>query len=97
MNRLPANRTRRIATAVGTVLAAGAIGVFAIPTADAAPAPAPVTEPATDAVPAAMTASEWACFALGGVDVGLCLDNPIPDTSGLPTVPEILEDTLGLL
>ena len=93
MNRNHASRRRRVATAIGTALTAATIGIFAIPTADATPAPAP----ATDAVPTTVTASEWACLALGEVDIGLCLDNPIPDTSGLPTVPEILEDTLGLL
>lgn len=80
-------RTRRIALATSTGLAAAAIGFFAVPTADAAPA-----EP----VPS-VTASEWACLAVGEVDLGLCIDNPIPDTSGLPTVPEILDDVLGLL
>lgn len=82
------NRTRRIVLATGTGIAAAALGFVAVPTADAAPA-----EP----VPAAVTASEWACLALGEVDLGLCLDNPIPDTSGLPTVPEILDDVLGIL
>ena len=32
----------------------------------------------------------WACLAVDGVDFGLCLDNPLPDTSQLPTVPELL-------
>lgn len=81
-------RTRRIAIALGTAASAATIGVLAVPTAEAAP-----TEP----VPASVTASEWACLALGEVDLGLCIDNPIPDTSGLPTVPEILDDVLGLL
>lgn len=83
-------RTRRIATGIATGLTAAAIGVFAVPTADAAPAADPLES-------TTVTASEWACIALGEVDVGLCIDDPIPDTSGLPTVPEILEDTLGLL
>lgn len=82
------NRTRRTALATGTGVAAATLAFIAVPTADAAP-----TEP----VPATVTASEWACLALGEVDLGLCLDNPIPDTSGLPTVPEILEDVLGIL
>ncbi len=81
-------RTRRITLAAGSAALAGAIGFLAVPTADAAP-----SEP----VPTTVTASEWACLALGEVDLGLCVDNPIPDTSGLPTVPEILDDVLGLL
>lgn len=81
-------RTRRITLAAGSAGLAAAIGLLAVPTADAAPA-----EP----VPTTVTASEWACLALGEVDLGLCVDNPIPDTSGLPTVPEILDDVLGLL
>ncbi len=82
------NRTRRIALATGTGIAAATIGFFAVPTADAAPA-----EP----IPTTVTASEWACLALGEVDLGLCLDNPIPDTSDWPTVPEILDDVLAIL
>ncbi|WP_436796224.1 hypothetical protein [Actinospongicola halichondriae] len=83
------NRTRTIAaTAVlGATLALGAV---ALPSAQATPEPATIAPPA-------VTASEWACLAVGGVDLGLCLDNPVPDTSGLPTVPEILGDVLGIL
>ncbi len=84
-------RTRRITALWAIGAATLAMGIVATPTAQATPTPKPVPTPST------ITASEWACLAVAGVDVGLCLDNPVPDTSGLPTVPEILDDVLGLL
>ncbi len=78
---------RRHTALLGLGAAALALGVTATPTAQAAAVP----------VTPSVTASEWACLAIGEVDLGLCLDNPLPDTSGLPTVPEILDDLLGLL
>jgi hypothetical protein len=83
------NRTRRLVTGCSAGLAVVSLGLFFGPTADAAPA--------ADALPSEVTASEWACLAVGEIDVGLCIDDPVPDTSGLPTVPEILDDVLGLL
>lgn len=78
---------RRHTALLGLGAAAFALGMTAAPTAQAAPA---------QATPS-ITASEWACLAVGELDLGLCLDNPLPDTSGLPTVPEILDDLLSSL
>lgn len=78
---------RRRTALLGLGAAALALGLSAAPTAQAAPAQATATP--------SVTASEWACLAIGEIDLGLCLDNPLPDTSGLPTVPELLEDLLG--
>lgn len=78
---------RRRTALIGLSGAALALGAAATPAAQAAPA-APA-EPVTTA--------EWACLAVGEIDLGLCLDNPIPDTSGLPTVPEILGNLLASL
>ena len=86
MNDKARSNRRRTALA-GLGAAALALGVAAAPSAQAAPA--------VDA--SSVTASEWACLAVGEIDLGLCIDNPIPDTSGLPTVPEILGNLLGSL
>ncbi len=70
-----------IVVAVVTVL----VGALALPSAEATPAPPDVS------------ASEWACLAVAGVDLGLCLENPVPDLGALPTVPELLGGVLSLL
>ncbi len=74
-------RTAAVAFSTAGILA---LGAFTLPTAQAEPV-----------VPEKAIAAEWACLAVGEVDLGLCLDNPIPDISALPTVPETLADLLG--
>ena len=39
----------------------------------------------------------WACAALDHVEVGTCVENPLPDLSGYPTVPDTLRQLLGAL
>ncbi len=75
-----------IVVAVVTVL----VGALALPSAEATPAPVAVAPPD-------VSASEWACLAVAGVDLGLCLENPVPDLGALPTVPELLGGVLSLL
>lgn len=53
--------------------------------------------PAVGDVIDVQTAQEryWACVALDHVHVGTCLENPLPDVSGYPTVPDTLRRVLG--
>lgn len=37
----------------------------------------------------------WACLAVDHVEVGTCIENPLPDLSGYPSVPEIVAGLLG--
>lgn len=37
----------------------------------------------------------WACVAVDHVNVGACVENPFPDLSQYPTVPELLDQLLG--
>ncbi len=51
--------------------------------------------PRADAAPAAVTADDyWLCLGLDGSG-GTCIENPLPDLSGTPTVPQILQALLG--
>lgn len=45
----------------------------------------------------AVSGDYWACLALDYVEVGACLENPLPDMSGYPTVPDTLRGLLGNL
>lgn len=38
----------------------------------------------------------WACVAVGYVDVGACVSNPLPDLSQYPTVPDTIHDLTGI-
>lgn len=70
MNRIR-TRTRRVA-AVAALTSAALVGGLAVaPVADAAPEPE-VTSMQMQA------RSTWACIAVRGVNVGFCLDNPLP-------------------
>lgn len=53
--------------------------------------------PAETVGPASVAAGYWACVAIDGVDVGTCLENPLPDLSGVPTVPDTVNGLLGSL
>ena len=81
---------RRIATMLASVLAAlGATALLVAPGAEARQAgDAPVTALASD--------GEWACVALGSVDLGICLDNPLPDVSQYDNAVELVLGLLGL-
>ncbi len=75
--------------AASFVAAAAGIGLAAVPTASAEPAPTPS--------PITIQAAEryWACVAVDQVHVGTCLQNPLPDLSGVRTVPDIVGSLLG--
>ena len=37
----------------------------------------------------------WACLAVDHVEVGTCIENPLPDLSGYESLPEIVAGILG--
>ena len=37
----------------------------------------------------------WACLAVDHVEIGACLENPLPDPSGWPHPTDIIEDQVG--
>ena len=37
----------------------------------------------------------WACLAVDHVEVGTCIENPLPDLSGYDSLPEIIAGILG--
>ena len=37
----------------------------------------------------------WACLAIDHVEIGACLENPLPDPSGWPHPTDIVEDRVG--
>ena len=36
----------------------------------------------------------WACVAVDHVEIGACIENPFPDMSGYPSVPQLLDQLL---
>lgn len=78
---------RRLGLVVAAAAVAGGFGVASHAT--AAPAP-PAVEPAA----VTMSDDYWACVALDYVDVGMCLENPLPDLSEHRTVPDTVNDLL---
>ena len=38
----------------------------------------------------------WACLALDHVEVGTCLENPLPDPSQWPPLQQIIKDLTGI-
>lgn len=74
------------ATAAATVALTG--GVIAAQHAGADPEPATVERSEAGD-------QYWACLALDHVDVGTCVSNPLPDLSGYPTVPDLLDSLIG--
>ena len=82
---------RRLGLVAATAVIAGGFGVARHATASPAEPVAPAIEPA------AVTVDDdyWACLALDYVDVGMCLENPLPDLSQYPTVPDMLDDLLS--
>ena len=75
-----------LVAAVATV--AGAAAPTALADADVTKDPAPVT--------VAQAERYWACVAVGYVNVGTCVSNPLPDLSQYPTVPDTIHDLTGI-
>lgn len=71
--------TRIRRQAVAAVAAAAFVAGAVLP-ADATPAPSAAAEPAAE-LPVTPLRDEWACLALGDLDLGTCLENPLPDLS----------------
>ncbi len=86
--------TRRTSALIAAgALALGSLGgVAAVAHADDASDTPPAVQPEV----APMTSGYWACVALDHVHVGACLENPLPDPSGLPSVRQVLFDLTGI-
>lgn len=85
------SRTLRARLGLAAVAAALAGGFGVAGHADAAPVPEPRDVPTAVAV----DDDYWACLALDYVEVGMCLENPLPDLSEYPTVPDIVNGLLS--
>lgn len=75
--------------------AAAAVAGVAAPT---ALADTDVTNVTNDPAPVTVAQAEryWACVAVGYVNVGTCVSNPLPDLSQYPTVPDTIHDLTGI-
>lgn len=79
---------RRLVLVLAAV--AATFGTFGAVTAQASPVDAEA--PSVDT-----TSKEyWACVAIDHVEVGACLENPLPDPSGLPSVRQAVYDATGV-
>lgn len=78
--------TRRRLTAAAAVGVALAFGLGST-TASADPAPQEVPQ-------ISLTSAYWACLVIEELNVGTCIENPLPDASQLPSIPGLL-DLLG--
>ena len=77
---------RRLGLVAAAAALAGGVGL-----ADHATAELDPVEP----VDVTVSDDYWACLALDYVEVGTCIENPLPDLSGYPTVPDTLRRLLG--
>jgi hypothetical protein len=79
----------RIAIAVGVAVLCAGLGSTHAAMADTAPSSdAPVDIRSTKD-------RYWACLAVDHVEVGTCIENPLPDLSGYDSLPEIIARILG--
>lgn len=64
----------------------------------AAPTALADTDVTNDPAPVTVEQAEryWACVAVGYVNVGTCVSNPLPDLSQYPTVPDTIHDLTGI-
>lgn len=79
---------RLVLMVAAAVVAAGVAAPAAVADADATNDPAPVTLEQAERY--------WACVAVGYVNVGTCVSNPLPDLSQYPTVPDTIHDLTGI-
>lgn len=89
--------TRRMLGAlVAATSALGVLGVLgAVGHASATPAPTPAPAPHVDPLTLAVDEEYWACVALDHVEVGTCIENPLPDLSDVDDLEGLLGALLG--
>jgi hypothetical protein len=79
-------RRRRIAAAIAiAAVACGGLGSAHVAMADTGDAPVDVRSTRD---------RYWACLAVDHVEIGTCVENPLPDMSEYPSVPEMVDQVL---
>lgn len=84
---------RRLGLVAAAAALAGGLGLAELSSVANATAGSEPIEP----VDVAVSDDYWACLALDYVEVGTCIENPLPDLSGYPTVPDMLHRLLNVL